>query len=325
MPQKPDRAINSTGSRPCGTARAGRGGAAVIGRRGLLLAGAAAPLLLAAGKGRAHDSRSRPLTTRVIQSGHSLTDPIVPMLDAMVAGIGGAAARGRVIERSTVPGSPMDWRWDHRNQYMTDARDDIAEYELLVITERVSLSGTMPWHGSEEMALRWFNHAWENGNHGAGAESILYATWVHTDSGPGNDDNDPEGQLPFRERLPLEMARWQAILDHVNSHRPDDAPAMQMIPGPMIMAAAHDAIEAGQAPGLGRIEDLFQDTIHVNAQGTYLITLAHLAVIYGLDPRELPDRLGRTEVPPPETAQWMRQLVHDVLRDYRDSGISGFE
>lgn len=240
----------------------------------------------------------------------------------MVADIGSAEGRRRVIDRSTIPGSPMDWRWDHRNQYMPDARHDIANYDLLVITERASLSGTMPWHNSKAMALRWFTHALENGANGAGAETILYATWLDTDSGPGFDNpyNDPEGHLTFRERLPLEMARWQAILDHVNTHRPEGAAAMQMIPGPLIMAAVYDAIAAGQAPGLSRIEDLFSDTIHLNDAGAYLIALAHLAVIYGQDPRDVSDRLSRQGAPAPETAAWMRQLVHDVLRAYPDSG-----
>ena len=301
----------------------GRGGGAV-GRRALLQAAAAMPLCLLAG-GAASGAEGRfPLSGRTIHSGHSLTDPIVPMLDSMVAAIGGAGARGRVIDRSTIPGSPMDWRWNHRNQYMPDARQDIADYELLVITERVSLSGTMPWHRSDEMALRWFVHAWENGNHGEGAASILYASWVRTDSGPDFDNphNDPEGHLPFRERLPREMVLWQAILDYVNSHRPAGSPAMLMIPGPLIMAAAYDAIAAGQAPGLARLGDLFADVIHVNHLGAYLISLAHLAVIYGVDPRDLPLRLGRRVVPAPETAAWMQTLVHEVLRDYPDSGYA---
>ncbi len=296
-----------------------------ISRRSLIRGMAAAPLLLVADGSRAGTALRRPLSTRIIQSGHSLTDPIVPALDTMVAQIGGAEARRRVIDRSTIPGSPMDWRWDHRVQYMPDARHEIDRYELLVITERVSLSGTMPWHNSEAMAFRWFTHARENGNQGAGAESILYATWVDITSGPDfeNPYNDPEGHLRFRDRLPLEMARWQGILDHVNTERPASAPAMQMIPGPLIMAAAYDAIAAAEAPGLARIADLFSDAIHINPAGTYLITLAHLAVIYGYDPRALPAGVAQSMRLQPETARWMETLVHDVLRAYPGAGYAG--
>ncbi|MBI6630656.1 hypothetical protein [Pontibaca salina] len=296
-----------------------------VDRRAFWQGGAAAALLGLSGPGAARASAARPFSIRVIHSGHSLTDPIVPVLDMMVAAAGQHRARGRVMARSTIPGSPMDWRWEHRNEYLPDARHDIAAYDLLVLTERAPLSGTVPWHDSENMARRWFRHAWQAGKQGAGAETMLYATWVNTDSGPdfANPHKDPEGHLSFRQRLPLEMARWQGIADHVNSNRPPGAPPMRVIPGPLIMAAVYDAIAAGTAPGLARIEDLFADTIHVNAQGAYLIALAHLAVIYGYDPRDLPDGLARLEVPAPATAAWMKHLVHAVLRGYGDAGYQG--
>jgi hypothetical protein len=263
----------------------------------------------------------RPFSARIIQSGHSLTDPIVPILDGMVEEIGGSHARGRLVDRSTIPGSPMDWRWNNRNSYMPDARYDIGNYDVLVITERSSLSNTMPWHDSERMALRWFVHAWSNGRAGAGAETILYATWVNIDSGPSvvNTYNDPEGHMMFRERLPLEMARWQAIAEYVNFHRPVGSPKMRVIPGPLLMAAVYDAIVEGQAPGLYAIDDLFVDSIHLNAVGSYLIALSHLAVIYGQDPRALAVPAHGEDPPSPATAQWLAQLVHDVLLNYPDA------
>jgi|GEM_PF-6681244 len=50
------------------------------------------------------------------------------------------------------------------------------------------------------------------------------------------------------------------------------------------MAAAYDAIAAGEAPGISAVEDLFDDNIHVNDAGAYLIALAHFAVLYGVGP-----------------------------------------
>lgn len=296
-----------------------------IDRRLFLSASSALPLLMLTGTAPAQAASPRPFSTRVIHSGHSLTDPIVPVLDAMVVAVGKQEARARAMARSTIPGSPMEWRWDHRSTDGPDARADIADYNLLVITERVSLSNTVPWHRSSEMALNWFTHAWSEGNHGKGAETILYATWVDIDSGPdfANPYNDPEGHLTFRDRLPLEMAQWQQIADHVNAARPDGAPPMRVIPGPLIMAAAYDAIQAGTAPDLEKIDDLFTDKIHLNGQGAYLISLAHLAVIYDVDPRRLTSGLGGISVPSPAKAAWMKQLVHDILLGYPDAGYHG--
>ncbi len=251
---------------------------------------------------------------RVVQSGHSLTDGIMSPLADMVRAAGGV---GHVLDASTIPGSPMDWRWN--NAASPDIRQPaiMAQYDVLVITERAPLSGTIQWHASEDWALRWFEHAWTYGAGGAGARSVLYATWVNVDSGPDfeNPYKDPEGHLTFRDRLPLEQARWQTILDHVNANRPKGAAKMEMVPGPLIMAAAHDAIAAGKAPGLTDITQLFADSIHLNPMGGYLIALGHFAVIYGTDPRGLPQGVPARGGPNRAQAAWMQELVWDVLRD----------
>ncbi len=257
------------------------------------------------------NAQERPLTQRVVQSGHSLTDSIIYPLRLMVQNAG---VRNATIDNSSLPGSPMDYRWDHAERSVqTDARFNIDRYDTLVLTERVALSGTMPWHNSTTVALRWFNHAWTHGNDGKGAETILYATWVSVDSGPlyENPWKDADGHIPFRERLPREMADWQEIQDYVNANRPSDAPPMRMIPGPRLMAAIYDEIEAGRAPGLTHISDLFIDDIHLNDIGSYYIALAHFAVIYNRDPRGLQNQTGVT----PALAIWMQDLVVKVLSE----------
>ncbi|MFN3685745.1 hypothetical protein [Salinarimonas sp.] len=280
----------------------------------------AAIVLAASVSPQAKADPGRPFDTRVIQSGHSLTDPIPPVLAGLVR------AKGNVrptIHRSTIPGSPMDWRWDH-TAIPQDARTQIADYEILVLTERVSLSGTMPWHGSAETALLWQSHAFAEGDGGRGAETILYATWVSLASGPDyvrEQPHDPEAMLPFRERLPLELARWEEILAHVNEKRDPRSPPMRMIPGPVIMAEVYDRIAAGTAPGLEAIDALFVDEIHLSAAGTYLIALAHLAVIYCTDVRGLPADVGQPLPPDPALAAFMQDLVWEVVTTYPHAGV----
>lgn len=254
-----------------------------------------------------------PLDARVVMSGHSLTDPIPDMLRPMVQATG---ARAAVIDRSTIPGSPMDWRWNNTAQPV-DARSDIANYDLLVLTERVPLLNTMGYHNSAEEALRWVRHAWENG-----AQTVLYATWITRDTGPGSGDDTAEGHMPFRERLQVEQDRWLEIRDHVNSHRPDGMPEMRMIPGPRLMTALYDAISAGQAPGLASIDALFHDDIHVNDLGAYVMALAHYTVIYDRSPLDVPLGLGRTPAPDPELARWLQQFVADVAAQAPEAGVS---
>jgi hypothetical protein len=292
-------------------------------RRAVLAGMTAFPALAATGLAEA--GHERPFSLRVVMSGHSLTDPIPGPLAALVQAAGGAASRGMVIDNSSIPGSPAEHRWENDLNLPIDARRDIANYEMLVLTERVPVRSTLQYHHSHEMALKWFTHAWQNGNGGRGAETVYYASWIDLRSGPGNTDEydlPDERQIPFRARLDLEMGDWQDIADHVNKNRPKDSPPMRVIPGPKIMAAVYDAIAAGTAPGLTAMNELFEDNIHVNAMGSYLIALAHFAVVYCRDPRSIPTLRGEPGWPSAEQQEWMKALVWDVLRAYPDSGLA---
>lgn len=255
---------------------------------------------------------------RVVQSGHSLTDGVVGPLETMVRV---TSMRGGKLDKATIPGSPMDWRWNNASNPDIRQPEVMARYDILAITERVALSNTMNYHDSKHWALHWAGHAWEHGANGGGARSVLYASWVNIESGPGfeNPYNDPEGHLTFRERLPLEMVRWQSILDHVNANRPNGMPEMEMIPGPLIMARAYDDIASGTAPGFNDINDLFSDSIHPNEMGAYLIALAHFAVIYDGDPRGLPPTGLAQGGPDKVQAAWMQEIVWDVLTEYAET------
>lgn len=285
--------------------------------RRAVIAGGAAGIALSAGIARAQTDNPLPIL-RIVESGHSLTDGVMEPLSDMINAAGG---RGTTLVKSTIPGSPMEWRWGNDPGYGQPhlvKPEDMARFNLMVNTERVTLSNTLPYHKSEEFALRWFNQAWEYGNDGKGAASILYASWVNIDSGPDfeNPYKDPDGLIPLRERFPLEMVMWEQILDHVNDNRPEGSPAMKMIPGPLIMADAYDQIAAGTAPGLTQFSDLYADMIHANELGNYLIALAHFAVIYNRDPRGLPAGVPARGGPSREQADWMQDLVWRVVSSY---------
>ena len=290
-----------------------------------VLAGLASFPILAANGALAEAGKERPFGQRVVMSGHSLTDPMPHPLSIMVKAAGGAGSRGMVIDASTIPGSTARLRWQPDMNLPVDAQRDIAKYDTLVLTERVPVRSALEWEDARDVAQKWFDHAWTKGNGGKGAETIYYASWIGIKSGPGNTDEydlPDERQIPFRERLDLEMGTWQDIADHVNQNRPAGSPPMRVIPGPKLMAEVYDAIKAGTAPGLSAMQDLFEDEIHPNAKGAFLIALAHFAVIYGRDPRTVPALRGEPGWPTPDQAEWMKTLVWDVLRAYPDSGLA---
>lgn len=287
-----------------------------------VLAGLAALPVLNSGAVRA-DPVQRPFNLRMVMSGHSLTDPVPHPLEILVKAAGGQQSRGMAIDLSTIPGSPAEHRWQNDLNLPVDARRDIAKYDLLVLTERVAVRSTLEAHQADRIALTWLQHAWKKGRGGKGAETVYYASWISLDSGtPSEWDWTEDQKIPFRKRLDVEMAAWQSIADFVNANRPSGSPPMRVIPGPKIMAAVYDAIKAGTAPGLSRMQELFEDDIHVNAKGAFLVALAHYAVIYGRDPREIPGLRGEAGWPSAAQQAWMKDLVWDVVRAYPDSGLA---
>ena len=91
-----------------------------------------------------------PLTIKQIHSGHSLTVSAAFKckwlwhLQAMINDIQPGSAQ---VGKSTIPGSSMSWRWSNARSNGTDARAEIADWEMLVITEAVPLSA---YHESPE-------------------------------------------------------------------------------------------------------------------------------------------------------------------------------
>lgn len=270
-------------------------------RRVLIGAGA----VLVAGRGWA---QPRPLALRVVMSGHSLTDPIRDPLEAMIRAAGGPRAS---VALSTIPGSPLEWRWNHAPGL--DLRARVAEFDVVVLTERVALSNTVPYHHSAEYALRFAQLAWA-----AGAEALLYASWVGLDTGPAHagQGSDPDAGLDWRHRLDREHAAWEEIRAHVNANRPAGAPPMRLIPAIVVMAALHDAVAAGQAP-IADMRALFIDDIHPAPLGAWLVALVHFAVIY----RRNPAGLTRPEGVAPAVAAWIEDLVWRVVTSNPGSGV----
>ena len=95
-----------------------------------------------------------PINVKQIHSGHSLTDPLFGQpwpgqYVTLISNILGAPFDN--IRKSTVPGSTMRYRWENPPGYgAPDARHDIANWELLSITEGVPLliegGNTAQWY-----------------------------------------------------------------------------------------------------------------------------------------------------------------------------------
>ena len=266
------------------------------------------------------------LSVRQIHSGHSLTDTYMahpaPGRLVLATKLRSPVNPRDTIGKSTIPGAPLHWRWSHKSG-KPDARVDIGEFELLVTTESVPLRPDPESFQSRTLndLEKWIKHSWQQGNHGQGAEVMLYSTWVWWQN-PEDTKPGGESHIPFRQRLDIEEQRWEKMQDYANEIRPDGMPFIYMIPGHRLMMRIYDDIQTGKAPGLDSIGGIFTDDIHLNSVGSYAVTCLVYAVIYHRNPRELPNQLAVSKDSlSREQALYFKKIAWEVARDYKRAGV----
>lgn len=226
--------------------------------------------------------------------------------------------------KSTIPGSPLHWRWNNSNQVSPDARMDIADWELLCITEGVPLfidtAGLAQWQmqGLQEQRdyfSLFVNNPWNNGNSGNGAPTLLWTTWTNI------DDSDS----PWRSLLDLYEDEWENMQDFANQNSPIGATPVYLIPGHRMMARLYDDIQNNLVPGIDSLPQFFDDNIHVNYLGAYAVAMIHYACIYNQSPVGLSNNLyadQNNSVHPSEAlATYLQTMIWEVVIGY--SGRTG--
>lgn len=260
---------------------------------------------------------------RVFHLGHSLVGKEMP---AMLAQLAGA---GHGYETQTGWGSPLRQHWEPDlavNGYETEndhprfreAREAIGsgEYDAVVLTEAVEIRETIKYHSPHDYLRKWAALA-----QAANPETrvYLYESWHPLD--------DAEGWL---ERLDADLARyWEGEILRRALAYDDVTRPIYVIPAGQVMARFVREVEA--RGGVGPIRDrtsLFDDEIHFNDYGAYLVALTHYAVLYGRSPVGLPHALRGADGAPAadvgaEAARLMQETVWEVVTAYAPSGVKG--
>jgi hypothetical protein len=267
-----------------------------------------------------------PLTVKQIHSGHSLTDPLFNPWPGQYRFLIYDILEGEFdnLGKSTIPGSSLNYRWENPPNYGPDARHEINDWELLIITERVPLlyegGSTQDWYINgiveqrENLSL-FVNNSWNNGDGGNGAPTLLWTTWTNIDDSDG----------PWREMLNVQGEEWEKMQDHANENRPDGAPPVYIIPGHKMMARIYDDIELNLVPGITDISQFFSDNIHLNEYGQYAAAMIHYACTYNTSP------VGLTNILLPDTpelcpslelATYLQTIIWEEVTNYDRTGIS---
>jgi hypothetical protein len=266
-----------------------------------------------------------PITVKQIHSGHSLTDPLFHPWPGQYRYLISEVLDGDYdsLGKSTIPGSPMFWRWNNEHTLSpVSARYDIDEWELMVITEGIPIpdNGANPpliTPANEHLSL-YVNNAWNNGNYGQGTSTLLWSTWTNIDDSNG----------PWRATLDEYESHWEEMMDYANANRPSGATPVYMIPGHRMMARLYDDIQNDLVPGITNINQFFSDNIHVNDIGAYAVAMIHYACIFNQSPVGLTNNLyspfdvSSHSIPSPELALYLQTMIWDVVTSYSRTGIS---
>lgn len=248
--------------------------------------------------------------------GHSLVSPTLPMMLTDLL--------GQEVHYEIINGAPLQVTWqDSAKAEGEDGRAWLAAnpVDVLVMTERVPLAGTIEWHDSAKYAREWADLAAKTN---PDVRPYIYETWHSLDSGTGVEvPYDPDSHLPWRQRLDRDLALWKSIADDANKGRPAEYLPIRLIPAGQAMARLSDAIDAGTVPGIKSIRELFRDDIHPTDVGFYFIALVHYAEMTGDSPVGLRANLKNAwgnpfQMPTPEQARVLQEIAEETVRDFKD-------
>jgi hypothetical protein len=192
--------------------------------------------------------------------------------------------------RSTIPGAPTDWNWDHPGTALGE-----ADYRVVFDTKApIDHLFTQPFAGHNrdianevEYSSKFYRLARQKSPN---VQFWLYAQW------PTKDVNDHWAQASGSAAgLGLQPAKtWEeGVRNHMAYHEAvrqqiqqvNGGKAVLIVPGGLALAQLKQEIEAGRVPGMKDFfASQFEDDIHLSDQGAYLIALVHYACIYRRDP-----------------------------------------
>ena len=174
------------------------------------------------------------------------------------------------IDAQIINGASLAYNWDHgATAQGVDARDVLpsGDYATLILTEAIPLADAIAGADTYLSAENYASLAWDANRN---TRVLIYETW--------DDVTNPKA---FRAALTANLALWQSIVDVLNDIAPNSAPPVGMVPGGQTLALLYDTIEADRGQGLTSIGQIFEDDIHLNDIGNYLIALVQTATITG--------------------------------------------
>jgi len=214
----------------------------------------------------------------IFHVGNSLTDQAYGMHDI-------AAARQQTTKfgRHMIPGAPLEWLWDHRDEGFRAPGGKMQADEIL--------SGNK-W---DVLILQPFGRPAENSiEYGAKYAAAAYAGNPdcqvcvfanYPDIGKQQEKKDRWEDRWLSKTDTKGRANFQKVAQGISAKFPDKK-SVQVIPVGEVMYRLHLRMKDGEVPGFRHVADLYADGVHLKAEGKYLEAVTHYAVVFQQDPHD---------------------------------------
>jgi len=226
-------------------------------------------------------------------------------------------------------GANLGWHWSNPTTGQGDQWDltlPLGGYENFIFTEAVPLESQLQYGDTYRYTDSLCSFA---NQYNPNIQYYLYETWHCIYSGNSSPSGypcvgDPNSTTPWRDRLDIDLPRWESIADSINLLHTNP---MLIIPGGQAFARLDDSIQSGAVPGLASTFDLFVDEHHLDSRGNYFIACVMYSVIHGTSPVGLPNQLTDqygtlySVYPTPAQATKMQEIAWATVCDYQRDGV----
>ena len=248
------------------------------------------------------------LSAPVMHSGHSLTDAYSRIQRIHYAR---AARPWEDHTFATIAGSATRWRWENYSTASPNPRDNMDDFDALVITERgLDQIGVAPITHATFLEDIFYELRFADRAIASGAEVILWSIW-------------PSYAWPnWRTILADCHARFKVRAEYLTWKLQQLYPSWH---GRIWIAPGHLLIErlSGELPpGIPSFESLFTDDIHPGEILNHGLAILVEAMLYKSDPAGWPGT-DRPASMTPDQEDWFRSAAWSILQGYEPAGFGG--
>lgn len=234
---------------------------------------------------------------RVFFIGHSLISDVPDMVGSLCAA---APVAKYSFKEQFIPGAPLRWQWEQEQRakapgYVSDFEPrfrggyhvELAKggWDALVLVEGVPIGARENEALTIDYLARFANFARQ---HNPGIRVVFYEPWpcIHsgTPKGCSYDEKSPTRELVWRERLEADGAMWKRIVDGASDKLEGGGARIELVPVARALGKLADAVQGGELEGFTKLEQFFEDEVHLSAYGKYYAALVVWSHLYQRSP-----------------------------------------